>query len=128
MSRENDLVGTTRAELDHRPRPPDGARQARRARPRLPSRRTTTSRRPVRIAALERLRKTEHGIVPGMPPGETSTAATSSSPPGPRTQTADRAAAMPCGSREEAFSDSWSPRVSSLKPCCFRKSPMRSGS
>ena len=28
MSRENDLVGTTRAELDHRPRPPDGPRQA----------------------------------------------------------------------------------------------------
>jgi NADH-quinone oxidoreductase subunit I len=66
MSRENDLVGTTRAELiidrdrlmdrnklvEHGPgyRPEDH-----------------DVRRPVRIAALERLRK-EHGIVPGMPP------------------------------------------------------------
>jgi NADH-quinone oxidoreductase subunit I len=65
MSRENDLVGTTRAELiidrdhlmarsellEHGPgyRPDDH-----------------DVRRPVRIAALERL-KTEHGIVPGMP-------------------------------------------------------------
>ncbi len=65
MSRENDLVGTTRAELiidrdhlmarnklvEHGPgyRPADH-----------------DVRRPVRIAALERL-KTEHGIVPGMP-------------------------------------------------------------
>jgi NADH-quinone oxidoreductase subunit I len=65
MSRENDLVGTTRAELiidrdrlmarnklvEHGPgyRPEDH-----------------DVRRPVRIAALERL-KTEHGIVPGMP-------------------------------------------------------------
>jgi NADH-quinone oxidoreductase subunit I len=67
MSRENDLVGTTRAELvidrdrlmargklvEHGPgyRPVDH-----------------DVRRPVRIAALERLR-TEHGIVPGMPHG-----------------------------------------------------------
>jgi NADH-quinone oxidoreductase subunit I len=65
MSRENDLVGETRAELvidrdhlmargklvEHGPgyRPVDH-----------------DVRRPVRIAALERLR-TEHGIVPGMP-------------------------------------------------------------
>jgi NADH-quinone oxidoreductase subunit I len=67
MSRENDLVGTSRAELiidrdrlmergkvaEYGPgyRPPDH-----------------DVRRPVRIAALERLR-TEHGIVPGMPSG-----------------------------------------------------------
>jgi len=67
MSRENDLVGTSRAELiidrdrlmergkvtEYGPgyRPPDH-----------------DVRRPVRIAALERLR-TEHGIVPGMPAG-----------------------------------------------------------
>jgi NADH-quinone oxidoreductase subunit I len=67
MSRENDLVGTTRAELiidrdrlmargklvEHGPgyRPDDH-----------------DVRRPVRIAALERLKK-EHGIVPGMPKG-----------------------------------------------------------
>ena len=67
MSRENDLVGTTRAELiidrdrlmernklvEYGPgyRPPDH-----------------DVRRPVRIAALERLR-TEHGIVPAMPSG-----------------------------------------------------------
>jgi len=67
MSRENDLVGTTRAELiidrdrlmargklvEHGPgyRPDDH-----------------DVRRPVRIAALERL-KQEHGIVPGMPKG-----------------------------------------------------------
>jgi len=65
MSRENDLVGTSREELiidrdrlmargkliEHGPgyRPVDH-----------------DVRRPVRIAALERL-KTEHGIVPGMP-------------------------------------------------------------
>lgn len=67
MSRENDLVGTTRAELvidrdrlmaraklvEHGPgyRPVDH-----------------DVRRPVRIATLERL-KNEHGIVPGMPGG-----------------------------------------------------------
>jgi NADH-quinone oxidoreductase subunit I len=66
MSRENDLVGTSRAELiidrdrlmgraklvEHGPgyRPVDH-----------------DVRRPVRIAALQRLEK-EHGIVPGMPP------------------------------------------------------------
>jgi len=54
MSKENDLVGTSRAELvivEHGPgyRPVDH-----------------DVRRPVRIAALERLEK-EHGIVPGMP-------------------------------------------------------------
>jgi len=65
MSRENDLVGTTRAELVI-------------DRDRLISRGKLTeygagyrptdhdARRPVRVAALERL-KTEHGIVPGMP-------------------------------------------------------------
>jgi len=67
MSRENDLVGTSRAELvidrdrlmergklvEHGPgyRPVDH-----------------DVRRPVRIAALERLKR-EHGIVPGMPEG-----------------------------------------------------------
>jgi len=65
MSRENDLVGTSRAELII-------------DRDRLMSRAKTAeygggyrpvdhdARRPVRLAALERL-KTEHGIVPGMP-------------------------------------------------------------
>lgn len=65
MSRENDLVGTTRAELII-------------DRDRLMERGKLTEygpgyrpvdhdvRRPVRIAALERLKK-EHGIVPGMP-------------------------------------------------------------
>jgi NADH-quinone oxidoreductase subunit I len=65
MSRENDLVGTTRAELII-------------DRDRLMARAKTVEhgagyrpvdhdvRRPVRLAALERL-KTEHGIVPGMP-------------------------------------------------------------
>ena len=69
MSRENDLVGTTRAELvidrdrlmargkvvEHGPgyRPQEH-----------------DVRRPVRIAALERL-KSEHGIVPGMPAPKT---------------------------------------------------------
>lgn len=65
MSRENDLVGTTRAELII-------------DRDRLMSRAKTVEhgggyrpvdhdvRRPVRLAALDRL-KTEHGIVPGMP-------------------------------------------------------------
>jgi NADH-quinone oxidoreductase subunit I len=65
MSRENNLVGTTRAELiidrdqlmarnelvEHGPGYRPGEHD---------------ERRPVRIAALERL-KTEHGIVPGMP-------------------------------------------------------------
>ncbi len=65
MSRENDLVGTTRAELVI-------------DRDRLMARGKLTEhgagyrpvdhdvRRPVRLKALERL-KTEHGIVPGMP-------------------------------------------------------------
>ncbi len=65
MSRENDLVGTTRAELII-------------DRDRLLARAKTVEqgagyrpvdhdvRRPVRLAALERL-KNEHGIVPGMP-------------------------------------------------------------
>jgi NADH-quinone oxidoreductase subunit I len=67
MSRENDLVGTTRAELII-------------DRDRLMARGKVAEygagyrpvdhdvRRPVRVAALERLR-TEHGIVPGMPEG-----------------------------------------------------------
>lgn len=67
MSRENDLVGTTRAELII-------------DRDRLMARAKTVEhgagyrpvdhdvRRPVRLAALERL-KNEHGIVPGMPKG-----------------------------------------------------------
>jgi hypothetical protein len=65
MSRENDLVGTSRADLII-------------DRDRLIARGKLTEygpgyrpvdhdvRRPVRIAALERLEK-EHGIVPGMP-------------------------------------------------------------
>jgi len=65
MSRENDLVGTTRAELII-------DRDRLMARGKLvehgPGYRPEEHdvRRPVRIAALERL-KTEHGIVPGMP-------------------------------------------------------------
>ena len=67
MSRENDLVGTSRAELIIDRDRADGPRQARRVRPGLPARRPRRAP-PVRIAALERL-KTEHGIVPGMPKG-----------------------------------------------------------
>ena len=69
MSRENDLVGTTRAELII-------DRDRLMARGKLvehgPGYRPTDHdvRRPVRIAALERL-KTEHGIVPGMPAPKT---------------------------------------------------------
>ena len=65
MSRENDLVGTTRAELVI-------DRERLMARGKLaeygPGYHPTDHdvRRPVRIAALERLEK-EHGIVPGMP-------------------------------------------------------------
>jgi NADH-quinone oxidoreductase subunit I len=65
MSRENDLVGTTRAELVI-------DRDRLMARGKLVEFGAGYSpvdhdvRRPVRIAALERL-KTEHGIVPGMP-------------------------------------------------------------
>jgi NADH-quinone oxidoreductase subunit I len=65
MSRENDLVGTTRAELIiDRDRLMARARAAEEG----PGYRPVDHdvRRPVRIAALERL-KTEHGIVPGMP-------------------------------------------------------------
>ena len=65
MSRENDLVGTTRAELII-----DRDRLMARAKvdEQGPGYRPVDHdvRRPVRIAALERL-KTEHGIVPGMP-------------------------------------------------------------
>jgi NADH-quinone oxidoreductase subunit I len=65
MSRENDLVGTTRAELViDRDRLMDRGKLVEYG----PGYRPTDhdERRPVRIAALERL-KTEHGIVPGMP-------------------------------------------------------------
>ena len=65
MSRENDLVGTTRAELiidrDHLM---DRAKVGEYGAGYRPV--DHDARRPVRIAALERL-KTEHGIVPGMP-------------------------------------------------------------
>jgi NADH-quinone oxidoreductase subunit I len=67
MSRENDLVGTSREELII-------DRDRLMARGKLveygPGYRPTDHdvRRPVRIAALERL-KAEHGIVPGMPSG-----------------------------------------------------------
>jgi NADH-quinone oxidoreductase subunit I len=65
MSRENNLVGTTREELVI-------DRDQLMARGRIADHGTGyrpvdhDARRPVRIAALERLR-TEHGIVPGMP-------------------------------------------------------------
>jgi NADH-quinone oxidoreductase subunit I len=65
MSRENDLVGTTRAELViDRDRLMERGKLVEYG----PGYRPTDQdvRRPVRIAALERL-KTEHGIVPGMP-------------------------------------------------------------
>jgi len=70
MSRENDLVGTSRAELVM-------DRDQLMARGKLAEfglgyRPTDHDvRRPVRIAALERL-KTEHGIVPGMPASRSS--------------------------------------------------------
>jgi NADH-quinone oxidoreductase subunit I len=70
MSRENDLVGTTRAELViDRDRLMERGKLAEYG----PGYRPTDQdvRRPVRIAALERL-KTEHGIVPGMPGGRRS--------------------------------------------------------
>ena len=68
MSRENDLVGTTREELIiDRDRLMDRAKLAEYGPGYHPV--DHDVRRPVRIAALERL-KTEHGIVPGMP-GET---------------------------------------------------------
>lgn len=65
MSRENDLVGTTRAELImDRDRLMARGRIAEEGAGYRPV--DHDVRRPVRIAALERL-KTEHGIVPGMP-------------------------------------------------------------
>lgn len=65
MSRENDLVGTTRAELIiDRDRLMDRGKLMEYGAGYRPD--DHDVRRPVRIAALERL-KTEHGIVPGMP-------------------------------------------------------------
>jgi len=65
MSRENDLVGTTREELIiDRDRLIERGKLAEFGPGYRPS--DHDVRRPVRIAALERL-KTEHGIVPGMP-------------------------------------------------------------
>jgi NADH-quinone oxidoreductase subunit I len=65
MSRENDLVGTTRAELViDRDRLMDRAKLVEYGDGYRPD--DHDVRRPVRIAALERL-KSEHGIVPGMP-------------------------------------------------------------
>ena len=66
MSRENDLVGTSRAEMIiDRDRLMARGKVAEQGPGYRPSEHDV--RRPVRIAALERL-KTEHGIVPGMPP------------------------------------------------------------
>jgi NADH-quinone oxidoreductase subunit I len=65
MSRENDLVGTSRAELIiDRDRLMDRAKLGEYGAGYRPEEHDV--RRPVRIAALERLKK-EHGIVPGMP-------------------------------------------------------------
>ena len=65
MSRENDLVGTTRAELIiDRDRLMDRGKLVEYGAGYRPDEHDV--RRPVRIAALERL-KSEHGIVPGMP-------------------------------------------------------------
>ncbi|HET8646212.1 MAG TPA: NADH-quinone oxidoreductase subunit I [Vicinamibacteria bacterium] len=65
MSRENDLVGTSREELIiDRDRLMDRAKLVEYGPGYRPE--DHDARRPVRIAALERLR-TEHGIVPGMP-------------------------------------------------------------
>lgn len=65
MSRENDLVGTTRAELIiDRDRLMDRGKLMEHGAGYRPV--DHDVRRPVRIAALERL-KNEHGIVPGMP-------------------------------------------------------------
>jgi NADH-quinone oxidoreductase subunit I len=65
MSRENDLVGTSREELIiDRDRLMDRGKLAEYGRGYHPD--AQDVRRPVRIAALERL-KSEHGIVPGMP-------------------------------------------------------------
>jgi len=66
MSRENDLVGTTREELIiDRERLMERAKLAEYGPGYRPS--ENDVRRPVRIAALERLKR-EHGIVPGPPP------------------------------------------------------------
>ncbi len=65
MSRENDLVGTSRQELIiDRDRLIDRGKLAEAGAGYRPS--DHDVRRPVRIAALERLER-EHGIVPGMP-------------------------------------------------------------
>ena len=65
MSRENDLVGTSRAELIiDRDRLMDRGKLMEHGTGYSPS--DHDVRRPVRIAALERLKR-EHGIVPGMP-------------------------------------------------------------
>ena len=65
MSRENDLVGTTRAELIiDRDRLMDRGKLMEYGAGYRPD--ESDVRRPVRIAALERL-KSEHGIVPAMP-------------------------------------------------------------
>ena len=65
MSRENDLVGTTRAELViDRDRLMARGKLVEHGAGYRPDEHDV--RRPVRIAALERL-KSEHGIVPGMP-------------------------------------------------------------
>jgi NADH-quinone oxidoreductase subunit I len=66
MSRENDLVGTSREELIiGRDQLMDRGKLAEYGQGYHPD--AHDVRRPVRIAALERL-KTEHGIVPGPPP------------------------------------------------------------
>jgi formate hydrogenlyase subunit 6/NADH:ubiquinone oxidoreductase subunit I len=68
MSRENDLVGTSREELIiDRDRLMDRAKLAEYGPGYRPD--DHDARRPVRIAALERL-KSEHGIVPQMPKRE----------------------------------------------------------
>jgi NADH-quinone oxidoreductase subunit I len=65
MSRENDLVGTTRAELViDRDRLMDRGKLMEHGAGYRPEEHDV--RRPVRVAALERLKR-EHGIVPGMP-------------------------------------------------------------
>ena len=65
MSRENDLVGTTRAELIiDRDRLMDRGKLMEYGAGYRPDEHDV--RRPVRIAALDRLKR-EHGIVPGMP-------------------------------------------------------------
>jgi NADH-quinone oxidoreductase subunit I len=67
MSRENDLVGTSRADLIiDRDRLMERGKVAEYGAGYRPP--DHDVRRPVRIAALERLRQ-EHGIVPGMPAG-----------------------------------------------------------